>query len=220
MTYDPDDWLEIGTVVAPQGLKGDMRVYPNTDFPERFLEPGERWLLRPGGAEPESMMLCSGRFLAGKGLYVIRLAGITDRDQVETLRNSRLLVPVSDRLPLDEGEYHVLDLVGLLVYQQITGELVGIVRDVLSAGNDLLEVELLLQETSCTISEVSELAISGESETSTSTTKHRTSRKKVHTALIPFVEAIVPTVDLENKRIEILPPPGLIPEGFQMSKEH
>jgi 16S rRNA processing protein RimM len=31
-----DAWLEIGTIVAPQGLKGELRVYPNSDFPERF----------------------------------------------------------------------------------------------------------------------------------------------------------------------------------------
>jgi len=31
-----DDWLEIGRIVAPQGLNGELRVYPDTDFPERF----------------------------------------------------------------------------------------------------------------------------------------------------------------------------------------
>ena len=39
-----DDWLEIGKIVSPQGLTGELRVYPNTDFPERFEEPGKRWL--------------------------------------------------------------------------------------------------------------------------------------------------------------------------------
>ena len=31
-----DDWIEIGKIVAPQGLDGEVRVYPDTDFPERF----------------------------------------------------------------------------------------------------------------------------------------------------------------------------------------
>ena len=35
-------WLEIGTIVAAQGLRGEVRVYPSSDFPERFLEPGTR----------------------------------------------------------------------------------------------------------------------------------------------------------------------------------
>ena len=37
-------WLTIGEIVAPQGLKGEVRVNPSSDFPERFVEPGLRWL--------------------------------------------------------------------------------------------------------------------------------------------------------------------------------
>jgi 16S rRNA processing protein RimM len=170
------DWLEIGKIVAAQGLKGELRVYPDTDFPERFETPGERWLLRSGQTEPESVKLLSGRYLDGKGLYVITLAGVTSRDQAEALRDARLLVPATDRPPLEAGEFHVADLVGLAVIDQATGSKIGVVTDVLPAGNDLLEVELL-------------------------------STQKV---LIPFVEPIVPVVDLEQGRIEITPPAGLI----------
>ncbi|HEY9659223.1 MAG TPA: ribosome maturation factor RimM, partial [Allocoleopsis sp.] len=38
-------WLEIGKIVGVQGLKGEVRIYPNSDFPERFEQPGKRWLL-------------------------------------------------------------------------------------------------------------------------------------------------------------------------------
>jgi len=37
-----------GTITAPQGLDGEVRVYSNSDFPERFEQPGQRWLQRPG----------------------------------------------------------------------------------------------------------------------------------------------------------------------------
>jgi 16S rRNA processing protein RimM len=173
------DWLEIGKIVAPQGLLGEVRVYPNTDFPERFLEPGQRWLKRSPQAEPEPIELLYGRYLAGKGLYVIQLAGVENREQAESLRNCQLLVPESDRLPLEAGEFHVLDLLGLEVFLQDSQELLGTVKDVLPAGNDLLEVQLAHPQ-------------------------------KQATVLIPFVEAIVPVVDLERRRIEITPPPGLI----------
>lgn len=33
------EWIEIGTIVAAHGLTGEVRVYPNSDFPERFIEP-------------------------------------------------------------------------------------------------------------------------------------------------------------------------------------
>lgn len=170
------DWLEVGKIVAAQGLKGEVRVYPNSDFPERFEQPGERWLLRPNAAQPEPIKLLSGRYIANKGLYVVQFAGVTTREQAEALRDCQLLVPESDRPPLEEGEFHVIDLLGLEVYDQATQQRIGTVTDVLSAGNDLLEVELTAGKT----------------------------------VLIPFVEAIVPIVDLEQRRVEVTPPAGLI----------
>ncbi|MBD2056366.1 ribosome maturation factor RimM [Oculatella sp. FACHB-28] len=170
-------WLEVGKIVGVQGLKGEVRVYPNSDFPERFEVPGLRWLLRPEATEPEQIELLSGRYLNGKGLYVLRFEGVSDRTQAEALKNCRLLVPESDRPPLEEGEFHVSDLLGLKVFDQATQALVGTVVDVFAAGNDLLEVEL-----------------------------SESGSKK----LIPFVEEIVPVVDLQQRRIEITPPAGLI----------
>jgi hypothetical protein len=78
MVNTGSEWLEVGRIVAPQGLDGSLRVYPDSDFPERFLEPGDRWLLRPGQGEPEVVQLTAGRYLPGKGLYVVKLAGICD----------------------------------------------------------------------------------------------------------------------------------------------
>lgn len=136
-----NNFLEIGCIVAAQGLKGELRIYPNTDFPDRFLQPGKRWLLRPGQAEPQPIELVKGRYLDGKGLYVVQLAGIDDRNQAEALKDCKILIPASDRLPLAEDEFHVNDLIGLQVYEQATQTLVGEVVNVLSAGNDLLEVQ-------------------------------------------------------------------------------
>lgn len=138
----PDGWLQIGKIVAAQGLQGELRVYPDSDFPERFVIPGTRWLLRSQGEEPQPVELLHGRYIEGKGLYAIALAGITTRDQSEDLRGCLLLVPESDRPKLAEDEYHVLDLIGLEVFNQLTQTVIGKVVDVIAAGNDLLEVQL------------------------------------------------------------------------------
>ena len=132
-----DEWLEIGKIVSPQGLSGELRVYPVSDFPERFEKPGQRWILRPGSSEPKPIELLMGRYLESKNLYVVKLAGVSDRAQAEALRDYWLLVPASDRPRLAENEYHVLDLIGLAVFLQSSGELVGKVIDVIAAGNDL-----------------------------------------------------------------------------------
>jgi 16S rRNA processing protein RimM len=171
-----DQYLEIGKIVGAQGLQGEVRVYPNSDFPERFEQPGPRWLLRPDRQQPEPIQLLKGRYVDGKGLYIVKLEGISDRNAAEALRNCKLMVLASDRIELEEGEFHVADLIGLPVYDQATQTLIGIVKDIYSAGNDLLEV----------------------------------SRAEGKPVLIPFVEAIVPVVDLEKQRIEITPPAGLI----------
>jgi 16S rRNA processing protein RimM len=189
------EWLEIGKIVAAQGLKGELRVYPNSDFPERFETPGKRWLLPPGGSEPQVVELVSGRYLQGKGLYVIRLAGISDRNQAEALRDYRLMVPESDRPVLEADEFHVLDLIDLPVFDQATQTRIGVVKDVIPAGNDLLEVQLD-QPTG----ELSETSVGSQT----------SSKSKTTTVLIPFVKEIVPVVDLEQRRIEITPPPGLL----------
>ena len=183
-----DGWLEIGKIVAPQGLKGELRVYPDTDFPERFEVPGKRWLLHPNATEPEEVELVEGRFLEGKKLYVILLAGVKYRDEAEKLRGCKLLVPEGSRPELGEDEYHLMDLLGLPVFIQDSGKFIGTVVDLIAAGNDLLEVRL--------------------DEVETEEDKEKIQNLK--TVLIPFVKAIVPVVDLETRRIEITPPLGLL----------
>jgi len=194
-----DDWLEIGRIVAPQGLDGAVRVYPDSDFPERFLEPGDRWLLKPGQTTPESVRLVSGRYLPGKGLYVLKIAGVNYRDQAEALRDARLLVPVGERLALAPDEFHVSDLVGLEVRLQETGQAIGTVVDIYAAGNDLLAVELFAKG-------------AGTADSETPQGKADRPTKPDLPILVPFVYDIVPVVDINAGYVEITPPKGLLPE--------
>jgi 16S rRNA processing protein RimM len=53
-----------------------------------------------------------------------------------------LLASAADRPPLDEGEFHLLDLEGLQVRLLADGAVIGTVRDLIHGGNDLLDVEL------------------------------------------------------------------------------
>ena len=200
------DWIEIGTIVAPQGLRGELRVYPDSDFPERFLEPGTRWLQHPKTGEIEEVELLGGRYIPGKNLYVIALEGVEYRDQAEALRDYKILVENSDRPKLAEDEYHVLDLINLEVFHQQTGEKIGIVTNLFSAGNELLEVTLDKQP-----------VIESKPSHDLSQISRRSNRKKFKkhttkpaTILIPFVKEIVPVIDTNKKRIEINPPEGLL----------
>lgn len=227
------DWLLIGRIVGAHGLNGHVKVYPESDFPERFIEPGERWLEKPG-AKPVPVRLTSGRYLEGKNTYLVKLAGIDFRDQAEDLRGTKLVVPAGDRLPLDPGEFHVSDLIGLSVVLQSNQTVIGTITDVFTTGHDLLEVSLPLEETSPVDIEIyqekepnqDDIASSSEDIKSNAANHpslrakaarklHRRAKraqkpKQPKTLLIPFVEDIVPIVDISAGRIEITPPPGLI----------
>jgi 16S rRNA processing protein RimM len=203
---NPPELLEVGTITSPQGLKGELRVYADSDFPERFTKPGTRWLQHPDTSTITEVQLKGGRYLTGKNLYVIKLEGVEARGQAESLRNYKLLVDKSDRPKLNKDEYHVGDLVGMEVYHQETGENIGVVVDLYSAGNDLLEIRLHKQPEN-TVKSAKDLSqISRFSKRK----KYRPKPNKPLTIFIPFVKEIVPIVDLANQRLEISPPDGLI----------
>lgn len=195
-----DEWLEVGTIVSPQGLQGEVKVLSLSDFPERFEKKGQRWLRSPKGETPQLVNLKYGRNIPGKNLYIVKLAEINSREQAEALKNYKLLVPIGDRVPLAKDEYHVADLMDLAVYLQETGELVGHVRDIFSTGHDLLEVELIPKLIPEVVLNTEEAIAEAE----------KVVNQKSKTILIPFVMTIVPVVDIVNKRIEITPPAGLL----------
>ncbi len=202
----PAELLEVGTITSPQGLKGELRVYPDSDFPERFTQAGTRWLRHPDTSDLKQVQLQGGRYLAGKNLYVIKIEGVEDRSQAEKLRNYKLLVDKRDRPKLQAGEYHVSDLVGLEVYDQQTQENIGVVIDLYSAGNDLLEIELHKQPQTQAKPKRDLSQISRRSKRK----KYRPKSNQPLTIFIPFVKEIVPVVDIPNQRLEISPPDGLI----------
>ena len=135
-----DQWLPVGKVVGAQGLRGELRINPASDFPERFTKPGPRWLQLKSEA-PREIVLTSGRQLPGKSLFIVRFKGIENRSDAEALVGQTLLVSSNDRPKLQEGEFHLLDLVGLEARLNVNGnDGVGTVTDLISGGNDLLEI--------------------------------------------------------------------------------
>ena len=107
---------------------------------------------------------------------MVRLKGVNNRANAEALVGCTVLVPATDRPELADGEFHLLDLVGLEARLGGTDEPIGTVINLISGGNDLLEIKL----------------------------------SNGKTVLVPFVEAIVPEVQLEEGWLLLTPPPGLL----------
>ena len=139
---EKDKWMSIGEIVAAQGLKGDIRIKPSSDFPERFTKPGKRWIQKANEL-PTEIKLIKGTIIPGKSIYVISIEGVLNRSSAEKLIGWNLVMPVNSRPNLNDDEYHYFDLIGLEVRKGPKKTLIGYVTDLIKGGNDLLEIELV-----------------------------------------------------------------------------
>ncbi len=122
----------MGRIIAPWGVRGDVKVEPLTDFPERFRRGSTLWL---GGRQ---LRVQRSRWHAG---YVyLGLTEVENRQDAETLRHRLLEVPESELKPLGQGQYYRFQIVGLEVFTG-DGRHLGRIEEILSTGaNDVLVV--------------------------------------------------------------------------------
>ncbi|RED65995.1 ribosome maturation factor RimM [Cohnella lupini] len=133
--------LNIGKVVNTHGIKGEIKVWPQTDFPEVRFKPGNKLLMfPPDSGQPLTVEIVASR--EQKKMYVLQIKGFDNINQVEKYKGWELKVPETDRVPLPEGEYYVRDIVGCAV-ETDEGEQLGTVTDILSPGaNDIWVVKM------------------------------------------------------------------------------
>jgi 16S rRNA processing protein RimM len=106
-----DQWVELGRIGAPQGLKGWLRIQSFTDPPERLFEYRD-WRLRGAGVA-EHRTVAESR-AQGRG-WLVKLAGVDTRDSAQALAGAMVQVARS-RLPaLGAREHYRADLIGCLV---------------------------------------------------------------------------------------------------------
>ncbi|MBC8016394.1 MAG: 16S rRNA processing protein RimM [Sporomusaceae bacterium] len=129
-----DNMIIIGKITGPQGVRGEVRVMPLTDFPERFKDL-KIALLDDGTSLPVE----SVRY--HQQVVLLKFAKLDDRNAIEHLRNKLIKIERKDLVPLPEGHYHVFDIIGLSVYNE-QEECLGKISDVLQTGsNDVYVVE-------------------------------------------------------------------------------
>ena len=130
----PIDWLVVGQIVAPFGLKGDVKLLPQTDFPDRL---GTHATLYLG---PDHRPLHLTDVHPHGGVLLLHFVDVEDIDAAEKLRGQEVTIPANEAAPLAEDQYYIHDLIGLRAIHTNGVEL-GIVADVLGgAAQDLLVV--------------------------------------------------------------------------------
>ena len=138
-----NEWLIVGLITSCHGIKGQVKVKSLSDFEERFLKPGIRWLQKEN-EPPSKIALVSGYKQTGKETFIVKLKGVNTRNHAEQLKKSKILVK-TDKLPkLKKEEFHLLELINLEVKTLENDELkiIGKVINLENDKNNLLFIEL------------------------------------------------------------------------------
>lgn len=130
--------IVIGRIGAPHGLRGEMRLFPETDFPER-LRRGRRVLLCPVTGAVAATRIEAVRAMGERAL-LLSVLGVTTPDAARVYADGTLCVAAEDLPPLPEGQYYHHQLVGLMVVAA-DGQNIGRLDEVLVTGaNDVYVV--------------------------------------------------------------------------------
>jgi 16S rRNA processing protein RimM len=120
------DCVTIGKIVRPQGIKGEVKVLPLTDDPERFCKLKKVFL---NDGEAVGVLRCR----ITNGDVFLYLEGVSDRNRAETLRGAYIKIEATDKIKLPAGRYFIVDLVGCAVAFE-DGQKIGTVADILQYG--------------------------------------------------------------------------------------
>ena len=153
-----NEWLIVGLITSCHGINGQLKVKSQSDFDERFLKPGMRWLQKEN-EPPSKIELISGFKQPGKEIFVVKIKGINTRNHAEQFKKFKILVK-TDKLPkLKKEEFHLLELINLEVKTLENDELkiIGKVINLENEKNNLLVVELFKNQKKVLIPFVKEI---------------------------------------------------------------
>ena len=121
------EYLQIGEIVRPQGIRGEVKLRAMTSDPSRYARLETVYLLENGSYR--AVRVLSGR--AQQGFAYLKLDGVNDRNQAEALRGRGVFVDRAHAIELGEDENFVCDLIGLQAVDT-KGAPLGTLRDVLT----------------------------------------------------------------------------------------
>ena len=116
----------VGRIARAHGIRGQVIVNPETDFPDERFKPGAELFVERGG-KVDALTVTTARFHGGRP--VIGIAGVETMNDAEALAGQELRVPIERLAALPAGTFYRHDLIGCRVEMR-DGRAVGIVRDV------------------------------------------------------------------------------------------
>lgn len=125
-----DDRITVGHVLKPQGIRGEIKIKPCLDDGAMLLDLEQIYL------NGKPMRILGGR--ADAEAVYLALRGVADRNAAELLRGA-VVEADRDDLPLDEGRYFIVDVLGCEVVTT-AGRVIGTVKDITPAPCDIYTV--------------------------------------------------------------------------------
>ena len=125
--------LIIGEVLKPQGIRGELKVKTFTDFPEDVKAFGQVYI------DDKPYKILSFR-VGNDGAAYVGLRGIADRNAAELFRGKKLEGDREDAPALEEGQYYIVDIIGLSCETE-EGEILGKVTNVSNLSSDIYTIE-------------------------------------------------------------------------------
>lgn len=178
------EWAWLARIKRPQGRRGEVFAEILTDYPEKFSERRQVWLLRDGpslkaaeDSAPKPVDIT--HHWLHKGGIVLHFAGVESISDAETLAGLIVAIPRNERVALGEDEAYIGDLTECELVDVSGSEpvTIGHIADVDRSSGP---VALLIVDSS---------------------------RGEV---LVPFAKSYLRKLDLANKRVEMALPEGLV----------
>lgn len=134
-----EDLVTIGKCIKPHGIKGEVRVKPITDFPERF----EQTEIVFAHQQRDPVRRLEVESVRGHhGGFLLRFVDVGTLEQANELRGFFLSVPDDELVELEEDEYWHWELEGLKAVSP-DGEELGTLSEVIhSPAHDLYAIKM------------------------------------------------------------------------------
>lgn len=132
-----EEMLRVGVISSTHGVRGEVKVFPTTDDPNRFKDL--KTVTLDTGKELLPLTIQSVKFF--KRMVILKFKEYDNINDIEPYKGRDLLIHRDQAVPLNEGEYFITDLVGLDVITD-EGEPLGKLSEVLQTGaNDVYVVK-------------------------------------------------------------------------------
>lgn len=128
-----EQFFRVGVITSTHGVRGEVKVFPTTDDPQRFKQLKK--VILDDGKQRLDLQIASVKFF--KNMVILKFKEFDNINDVERFRQADLLVSRENAVKLEEGEYFIADLIGLRGISD-EGEDLGTLTDVLQTGaNDV-----------------------------------------------------------------------------------